>query len=312
MRFKLVEAKADNDKLIAYVGQKEADRFFSLKDRLKGEERDLYYWLKKDPQELSDRLDDVSAQQTRSQKDIEAKRGAELIDENDYYKVYKINTFEAAKKYGANTRWCITGKQSGWDPGTQDNKYWKQYTDEGIEFYFFIPKDGKHKYALASHPKRRDAYEIFDETDTKVERIPGAPGIKGIYIPEEEINGVIVRGTTVVAGDLNAEEAVIPEGVTSIGSYAFMGCDSLTSIDIPSSVTSIGDSAFQGCSSLTSVTFAGNSKLTSIGDYAFWYCGSLTSINYNGTIEQWKAIIKGTNWDGATGYYTVHCTDGEY
>ena len=45
----------------------------------------------------------------------------------------------------------------------------------------------------------------------------------------------------------------IPEGVTSIGSFAFYCCESLTSITIPESMMSIGDSAFSGCSSLKTV-----------------------------------------------------------
>ncbi len=39
----------------------------------------------------------------------------------------------------------------------------------------------------------------------------------------------------------------------SIGSHAFCGCTSLTSVTIPNSVTSIGSSAFDGCTGLTSV-----------------------------------------------------------
>ena len=42
--------------------------------------------------------------------------------------------------------------------------------------------------------------------------------------------------------------------VTSIGNFAFYGCEKLTSIDIPESVMSIGQSAFYNCSNLTSVT----------------------------------------------------------
>ena len=48
-------------------------------------------------------------------------------------------------------------------------------------------------------------------------------------------------------------ELVIPDGVTSIGDYAFLSCSGLTSITISNSVTSIGYYAFWGCSNLTDV-----------------------------------------------------------
>ena len=39
----------------------------------------------------------------------------------------------------------------------------------------------------------------------------------------------------------------IPQGIASIGDYAFDSCTSLTSVSIPDSVTSIGDYAFDNC-----------------------------------------------------------------
>ena len=64
--------------------------------------------------------------------------------------------------------------------------------------------------------------------------------------------------------------------VTSIGSYAFYKCSSLTSVTIGESVTSIGNYAFYNCSSLISVTIP--NSVTSIGNYAFYKCSSLTSV----------------------------------
>ena len=72
-------------------------------------------------------------------------------------------------------------------------------------------------------------------------------------------------------------DLIIPEGVTSIGNYAFYNCSSLTSVNIPNSVTSIGKFAFDCCSSLTSINIPNG--VTSIGIYAFRGCGALTSID---------------------------------
>jgi hypothetical protein len=69
---------------------------------------------------------------------------------------------------------------------------------------------------------------------------------------------------------------VIPSSVTSIGSYAFMYCRGLTSIEIPSSVTSIENEAFWNCHSLTSIEIP--SSVTSIENDVFWNCCGLTSI----------------------------------
>ena len=42
-------------------------------------------------------------------------------------------------------------------------------------------------------------------------------------------------------------DLIIPEGVTSIGNYAFIDCNCLTSVTIPNSVTAIGKEAFRYC-----------------------------------------------------------------
>ncbi len=96
---------------------------------------------------------------------------------------------------------------------------------------------------------------------------------------------------------------VIPDSVTSIGGYAFYKCDSLTSIVIPDSVTSIGDGAFYYCYNLTSIVIP--DSVTSIGGYAFYDCDSLTSVYYKGASEQWANISIGSNESltSATIYY---------
>ena len=49
------------------------------------------------------------------------------------------------------------------------------------------------------------------------------------------------------------KDLVIPNTVTSISSFAFSGCNSLTTVTIPNSVIRIGDSAFSDCTQLKTV-----------------------------------------------------------
>ncbi len=78
---------------------------------------------------------------------------------------------------------------------------------------------------------------------------------------------------------LNEEEIkdlIIPEGVTSIGSYAFDGCYGLTSVTIPNGVTTIGNNAFNSCSYMVSITIP--NSVTTIEKQAFMNCNSLATI----------------------------------
>ena len=69
---------------------------------------------------------------------------------------------------------------------------------------------------------------------------------------------------------------VVHEGVTSIGSYAFFDCGSLTELELPSTITSIGESAFEQCGGIRSVEIPGG--VTAIADRAFYLCGSLAEV----------------------------------
>ena len=80
---------------------------------------------------------------------------------------------------------------------------------------------------------------------------------------------------------------IIPDSVTSIGGWAFAGCDALTSITIPNSITSIGARAFRGCKSLISIIIP--NCVISIGECAFCDCEKLTSVTIEN--EEGKVAI---------------------
>jgi len=88
--------------------------------------------------------------------------------------------------------------------------------------------------------------------------------------------GVTTIGTYAFYYCYSLSSVTIPNSVTSIGSNAFYYCHALSSVTIPNGVTSIGSSAFQSCSSLSSITIPNG--VTSIGSSAFQSCSSLSSI----------------------------------
>lgn len=163
------ESKADTRNLIDFAGEDLTNRFLKVKNRLKAPENDLYYWIKnKTPEELEKAVTSIENSKSVSQtkKDI-ADAGAKLIQDTEHWKVYHITTFEASQKYGRDSKWCITGIDNYGD------KFWKEYTDAGITFYFIISKEnydsrGKDsKFAIAKHPDIQ-RYEIYNQQDERV------------------------------------------------------------------------------------------------------------------------------------------------
>ena len=194
---------------------------------------------------------------------------------------------------------------SGWSPiidkATKDITYTAQYNQSNLQYYNVTFKNYDDSIVYEervvegtiinpTNAPIRDGYKFkywdYDfskpiKSDTSIyakwayyasnkNDIP--EGVFDIAIPE----GVTSMGAWAFDGCSSLESIEIPSSVISIGEFAFAGCSSLTSIEMPSSITSIGKNAFYGCSSLGSIEIP--SSVTSIGDGAFYGCSSLTSI----------------------------------
>jgi len=78
---------------------------------------------------------------------------------------------------------------------------------------------------------------------------------------------------------LSIKTIVIGTGVTTIGDYAFCGCENLISITLPTNsmnLKNIRNYAFYGCKKIASIEIP--NSITTIGDYAFAECANLTTI----------------------------------
>jgi len=84
--------------------------------------------------------------------------------------------------------------------------------------------------------------------------------------------------------------AIIPEGVTYIGDWAFAG-SGFHSVTLPNSVTSIGDGAFDTCENIKRFIIPGS--VEDIGTDAFANCDSLILIAAAGSAAERYAVKKG-------------------
>ena len=67
-------------------------------------------------------------------------------------------TYEACKKYGKNTSWCITSKDSV--------AYWNYYCGDGYYPIYFLPKKSQNnKFIIYTKPKQ---YHITDQEDNNI------------------------------------------------------------------------------------------------------------------------------------------------
>ena len=91
--------------------------------------------------------------------------------------------------------------------------------------------------------------------------------------------------------------------VKNIGTKAFYGCESLTSVTMPS-ITTVGTSAFRNCTSLTTVTMP---NVTTLAHQVFQGCSSLVSVEMPRIAEIGDYVFKSCNSE-----LTIYAPDNEY
>lgn len=103
--------------------------------------------------------------------------------------------------------------------------------------------------------------------------------------------------------------ATLPVDLKVIGDHAYSKCLSLKDATIPQGITDIGPSAFSNCLNLETVVIPITIK--EIGYNAFFNTPNLKKIIYKGRVQDWKRIVKGSNWLTHSGVNIVDAVDGK-
>lgn len=129
--------------------------------------------------------------------------------------------------------------------------------------------------------------------------------LESVIIPEP-VNTI---ANTAFINCTSLRKVTLPNTLMSFSYASFQGCTALKTVELPSSLVNVGPSTFQGCTGLVKVSLPKN--FPKIQNRVFYGCSALKDIFYGGTMAEWGAIEKGTEWDANTGAYTVHCIDGD-
>lgn len=151
-------------------------------------------------QELEDAILNIINSGYKSKSDLDklAKKGSKVVYEDNNYLVIKINDYMAARKYGKNTRWCISS-----------NLYSSTFDDynENDDCYFIIDKKNNNKKYACVDGRCWDEYDdlifaidehyvenLSDELYWRIEESPELYNILPLAFPQyskEEIQNQI-------------------------------------------------------------------------------------------------------------------------
>ena len=167
--------------------------------------------------------------------------------------------------------------------------YYHRYDDYDANFYYTYETEQTIAVAGLRTEEPPSTVTLPDEIDGKTivkihKGIFKDSNVSHVYLPASltEIGNDAFRNCrflysvtqTPAAGGLN---------ISTIGTNAFNGCESLTGVEFLATATHVGKNAFKGCKNLLSPTFT---NLQTVGDNAFSGCESFTVVTLPDTVTK--------------------------
>ena len=183
----ILESKQDQEVLNDFLGDYYYNKYLTIKNRISDTDyKDIYRLIKKDPYEVKNYIDNFKSKRDSVKA---AKEGAtELYEDSDWI-VYRITSYNAAKYYGKNTKWCISGNYNGHEDLGENyfNNYIRDYNLDGGYYFYINKKDPNDKYCVLKK-RSGDIVSIWDASDTNLGKSMYWDDIDLPYVKEIGLN----------------------------------------------------------------------------------------------------------------------------
>ena len=143
-----------------------------------------------------------------------------------------------------------------------------------------------------SDPRSAYVFDGCNESVFKKVKISDLEAWCKITFADNSYANPLIKAHHLYLNESEITDLVIPNTITTLGTFQFAGCHGITSLTIPSTVTDLGLATFYDCRNLATVNIA--SGITTIGINMFSNCDKLASINIPNTVT--------TIQSGAFGY----------
>lgn len=180
------EGKQDQEILNDFLGDDYYNKYQTIKNRISDPEyKDIYKLIKKDPDNVKNYIDNFKSNRDSIKA---AKEGARKVYEDSDWIVYHITNYDAAKYYGRDTKWCLSGNYEGLEEVGQHE--FEKYNSKN-NIYFYINKHkAREKYAMLKNRYTDRITDVYDSADNNLGNSAYYINVELPYVEEVGYNTV--------------------------------------------------------------------------------------------------------------------------
>ena len=145
-----------------FLGDEYYNKYQLIKNKINNPDyKDIYKIITMNPDEIKAYIDNFKS--SRDKRNVSKEIGARKVYEDSNWVVYHITDYDAAKYYGRDTKWCLSGNYEGLEEVGQQE--FEKYNSKS-KIYFYINKHkAREKYAMLKDRCTGRITDVYDSAD---------------------------------------------------------------------------------------------------------------------------------------------------